>query len=228
MYRYSMILKSRETPMERQLAELAAEAATIKLQIDDVPEVHFIEETASSYVEFPAQINGYCSIDRRYLCICHGLTPKAVVLTTIHEVRHAYQCQGANRRYKQLSDKMLERDAELFVYEFFGTRSNNGDAPTLMRTLNEILQEDSDRLWKHAQALFLAREKLSKPTLDKVANFVPSGTEESDAIRRRFAPVLKAHSEAVRQVIDPNRQGLFPANIEFSSPQPGLKLSYQK
>ena len=115
-----------------------------------------------------------------------------------------------------LSVAMRERDAELFVREFFGTHSDSGDATTLTRTLNEILKDDLDRLWKQACASVRARARLSKP----------AEIESSADLQRRFAPVLKARSIAVQQFVDPAGRGLFPSNIEFSAPCAGLKLSY--
>jgi hypothetical protein len=47
MYFYRMIAKSEENPTERLISELAAEAVAIKLQIDDVPQIHFIEESSA-------------------------------------------------------------------------------------------------------------------------------------------------------------------------------------
>ena len=209
-----MISKGEESPIERQLVELAAEAVAIKLQINDVPQIFFIEESSTGYIEYPSRIHGYCSCDGKYFCIRHGLAPKEIVATTIHEMRHAYQCQEPGRH--QISAKLRERDAELFVREFFGTHSDSGDAPTLTRTLNQILRDDLDRLWKKGCAE--ARARLSKPT----------NTQESDDLRRRFTPVLKARSVAVQRFIDPSGRGLFPSDIEFGTPCSGLRISYQK
>jgi hypothetical protein len=205
-----MISKKDENSIERQLAELTVEAVAIKLQVDDVPELHFIEESSAGYIKYPSRINGYCSHEGKYICLRRGLAPKEIVATAIHEMRHAYQCQDANRH--KLSVEQRERDAELFVYEFFGSHSNSGDAPALTHTLNAILQDDLDRLWKTVCAS--ARARLS--------------AETSDDLRRRFAPVLKARSLAVQQFVDPNRQRLFPPGIEFSCPRSGLTISYQK
>ena len=212
MYRYQMISKKDENPTERQLAELTVEAVAIKIQIDDLPQIHFIEESSAGYIEYPSRIAGYCSHDGKYICICRGRAPKDIVSTAVHEARHAYQCQDANRH--KLSVQMRERDAELFVYEFFGSHSDSGDAPTLMRTLNAILDDDLDRIWKKACAS--ARAKLSRP----------AETQSFDDLHRRFAPVLKARSLAVQQFVDPNRQRLFPPGIEFNVPYTGLKVSY--
>jgi predicted YcjX-like family ATPase len=128
-------------------------------------------------------------------------------------MRHAYQCQDA-KRHKQ-SVELRERDARLFEIEFWGSHSNSGDAATLTQTLNQILEEDLDRLWK--KALASARARLSRP----------AETESSDDLQQRFAPALKARSLAVQQFVDPSRR-LFPADIEFSSPCATVKLSYQK
>ena len=98
---------------------------------------------------------------------------------------------------------MSERDAELFFYEFLGNNDRSGDAPTLTHTLNQILQDDLDRLWK--KALASERATLLKPV----------DIEQSDDLRRRFAPIIKARSLAVQQSADPNRQRLFPDNIEL-------------
>ena len=111
---------------------------------------------------------------------------------------------------------MSERDAELFVYEFHGNNDRSGDAPTLTHTLNQILQDDLDRLWK--KALASERATLLKPV----------DIEQSDDLRRRFAPIIKARSLAVQQSADPNRQRFFPDNIEFNCPRPTLAVSYQK
>ena len=111
---------------------------------------------------------------------------------------------------------MRERDAELFVYEFFGNHSHSGDAPTLTRTLNQILNKESEKLWKKACAS--ARARLSRP----------AKTESSDDLRRQFAPIIKARSLAVQRFRDPSGRGLFQSNIEFSSPCATLKLNCQK
>ena len=144
MYRYEMIAKSDENPTERRLFDLAAETGAIRLQIDDLPERHFIEESSTGYIKYPSRICGYCSHDGKYICVRRGLAPKEIVATTIHEMRHAYQCQDAKRH--KLSVEMRERDAELFVHEFFGNHDKSDDAVTLTHTLNAILQEDLDRL----------------------------------------------------------------------------------
>jgi hypothetical protein len=129
-------------------------------------------------------------------------------------MRHVYQCHDPKRH--KLSVEMRERDARLFeTAEFWGSHSNSGDAATLTQTLNQILEEDLDRLWK--KALASARARLSRP----------AETESSDDLQQRFAPALKARSLAVQQFVDPSRR-LFPAGIEFSSPCATLKLSYQK
>ena len=228
MYRYEMIAKSDENPTERQLAELAVEGVAIRLQTDDVPEVHFIEESPNGYITYPFQIRGYCSHDGKYICICRGLAPKDIVSTEVHEARHAYQCQDANRH--KLSVEMRERDAELFVREFFGTHSDSGDAATLERTLNEILNNDLDRLWKKACAS--ARARLSRPAESPILTdrlgMKAAETESSDDLRRRFAPIIKARSRAIQESIDPSGRQLFPSNIEFGAPCSGLTVSYQK
>jgi hypothetical protein len=178
MYFYQLISKKDENPIERQLVERTIEGVAIKLQVDDVPELHFIEENSTGYIKYPSRINGYCSHDGKYICIRRGLTPKSLVETAIHETRHAYQVH--NPKLRMCSDKIRERDAEVFVHEFFGSHSNSGDASTLTRTLNQILNEESEKLWK--RALASARAQLSKPT----------NTQESDRLRAQFAPVIKA------------------------------------
>jgi hypothetical protein len=212
MYFYQMISRADENPTERQLAEGFAEAVAIKLQSDDVPQIYFIEESSAGYIKYSFRINGYCSVDGRYLCVRRGLTSKTLVETAIHEARHSFQVRDPKLR--MCSDKIREQDAEIFVREFFGNHDRSGDASTLMRTLNAILQEDLDRLWK--QACTFARAQLSKPT----------NTQESDQLRRQFAPVIKARSLAVQKFIDPSGRQLFPSDIEFSSPCASLKLSY--
>src|SRR5688572_28035397 len=100
LYRYTIISKSEESPVERRLSERAIEACALKLQIDDVPAVHFIQEAPSGHIRFDRRIDGYCAATGRYICIHRGLGPKLTVGTTIHEMRHAYQCQDA-KRHKQ-------------------------------------------------------------------------------------------------------------------------------
>ena len=149
MYRYSIIAKSEESPTERQLTDLAGEAAAIRLQTDDVLQIFFIKEDPNGYIEYPFRINGYCSHDGKYICIRRGLAPKDIVSTTIHEIRHAL-FQAPDPKWRMRTVEMRERDAELFVHEFFGNHDKSGDAATLTRTLNAILQEDLDRVWKQA------------------------------------------------------------------------------
>ena len=213
MYRYQMISKKDENPTERQLAELTVETVAIKLQIDDLPQIHFIEESSAGYIEYPSRIAGYCSHDGKYICICRGRAPKDIVSTAVHEARHAL-FQARDPKWRMRTVEMRERDAELFVHEFFGNHDKSGDAVMLTHTLNTILNDDLDRIWK--QACATARAKLSRP----------AETESSDDLRRRFAPVLKARSLAVQQFVDPNRQRLFSPGIEFSAPCAGLKVSY--
>jgi hypothetical protein len=130
-------------------------------------------------------------------------------------MRHVYQAQDP--KWIARSSEMAEQDARLFVYEFFGNHDHSDDAAALTHTLNAILQDDLDRLWFEARSR--ARAALVKP----------SGSEQSDDLRRRFAPVLKARSLAVQQFIDPNNsRRLFPAGIEFSCPRSTLTVSYQK
>ena len=226
MYRYQMISKKDENPTERQLAELTVEAVAIKLQIDDLPQIHFIEESSAGYIEYPFRINGYCSSDGKYICICHGLERKQIVATTIHEMRHAFQAHDPKWRMRTV--EMRERDAELFVHEFFGNHDKSGDAATLTRTLNEILQEDLDRVWKQACASAHARLS-TKCTSNVHSPARPAETESSDDLRRRFAPIIKARSRAIQESIDPSGRGLFPSGIEFGAPcDANLKLNYQK
>jgi hypothetical protein len=214
-YRYKMIAKNEESPVERPLTDLATEAAGILLQLGDVPQIFFIKEDPNGYIKYPSRINGYCSSDGKYICIRHGLAPKSLVETTVHEARHSFQAH--NPKLRMCDDKARERDPELFVQEFFGSHSNSGDAETLTRTLNQILQEESEKVWKKACAS--GRARLSRP----------AETESSDDLRRRFAPIIKARSLAVQQFVDPNSsRRLFPDNIEFSYPGAALKLSYQK
>src|SRR5688572_23250870 len=68
----------------------------------------------------------------------------------------------------------------------------SGDAVTLTDTLNQILKEDLDRIWK--QACASARAKPFKPLV----------AEQSDDLRRRFAPIVRARSVAVQRFIDPD------------------------
>jgi hypothetical protein len=211
MYFYRMISRDEESSSERRLAELATETVGIKLQIDDVPEVHFIAETPSGYIRFDRSINGYCAVNGDYICVRAGMTPQMVVQTTVHELRHAHQYHDGTRH--KLSAQMLERDADLFVYEFFGSHSSSGDAVKLERVLHRILLSSDFRLKPKASA----RARLSNPT----------GTESSDDLRRQFAPVLRARSVAVQQFVDPDKKRQsFPPGIEFSAPYAaGLKLS---
>jgi hypothetical protein len=222
MYRYDIISASQENPGERRLVALTAETVAIKLQMDSVPERHFIQETPYGHVRFACRIDGYCAVSGRYICIHRGLGPKLTVATVIHEMRHAYQWQNPKRH--KLSRGMRERDAEIFVREFFGTHSDSGDAAALTDTLNRILNDELDRLWKRACATVRARLSAERAQLS-----TPSGIDESDAeLRRPFEPIIRARSLAVQQFVDPNNSRLqFPAGIEFGSPCAGLKVSYQ-
>jgi hypothetical protein len=214
MYSYRMIGRSEETPDERPLAILSVEAVAIRLQTDDVPEVFFIKEDVNGYIKFPSQINGYCLSGGKYISICCGRPPRDLVRTVIHEMKHVHQ--ALDPKWIARSTEMAERDARLFEIEFWGSRSSNGDAATLMRTLDEIIKADLELLWK--QACSFARAQLSKPTSD------------SDRLRAQFAPVLKARSLSVQRFIDPNNsRQLFPDNIEFSCPRSTtLTVSYHK
>ena len=120
-----------------------------------LPEVLFIKEDVNGYIEYPFRIRGYCSHDGKYICIRRGLAPKEIVATTIHEMRHAYQCQDA-KRHKSAS-RCARETRDFLKLSSGAAHSNSGDAATLTHTLNEILKDDLDRLWKKACASARAR-----------------------------------------------------------------------
>ena len=91
MYLYEMLAKSEENPTERQLMEFAAELGAIRLQHDDVPQILVIKEAPNGCIKNLIPIRGYCSHDGKYICIRHGLAPRDLVGTVIHEMKHIHQ-----------------------------------------------------------------------------------------------------------------------------------------
>jgi hypothetical protein len=201
-YRYRHLADNEIEPRLETLGLLARDVSD--LMLGSKPPLTWITESASGFITWPHPIAGYTST-RGDIFVCADLSPHEIADTIAHECRHSWQ----KKQPKRLSPGARERDARIFALEFWNGRE---------RTAGDFLEV--------AYALLDREVELHKAKA--AAQTKPSGAAQSDDLRRRFAPVIKARSLAVQRLIDPSGRRLYPDNVEFGSPCATLKLSYEK
>jgi len=104
------------TPQEAQLARAVVEVCSSQLGIKE-PTLEFIAESPIGDIVQEAPILGLASVTKIY--ILRGLSPRELVKTTAHEVKHIWQ-----RSHGTYNLRARERSARIFEYEF--TETLNG------------------------------------------------------------------------------------------------------
>jgi hypothetical protein len=166
-YTYRILSKSEDFRRERDeksrleldLAFIAAEIASMMCKIK-CPSIRFIVECDDGYITRNDRIDGY-SHNHKEIFLRSGMPPARTVEIALHEARHCWQ--WSQPRWAGRSDEDAERDAKLFVLEFWGTRRVETDPEKILPQLCEIGAPlamsvgDEQAAWFYVEELKAAR-----------------------------------------------------------------------